>query len=148
MRTIEEIKQIVEHGCKILMNYGYKCNVSAEELVTYFEADTYEEDLITLDDVLKNQLLVIHELVEITELKKRGLKITKDVIVKNYELVYEAHLIATEIELEIASLNGNIGHIKNRLLHIQSWLEGPNLPKHLFKKCKQLLEKAKQMSSK
>lgn len=55
---------------------------------------------------------MVHEVVEIAELKRMGLEI-KDVIVKNVEQVCEAHLRAIEVEMEIAGVMGDDEHIRH-----------------------------------
>lgn len=143
MFSVDEIDKIVKDGKKILEEHSYKCDVTADELIQYFKADSYEEDQITFEDVLKNPLLVVHELVEITEIKKRGLKISKDVIIKNYDIIYEAHLMAADKELEVAMAMKQLEHIRDRIKDIKNWLEDPNLPVHLIERCRKLLERAK-----
>jgi len=122
---------------EILENYGHVCDVSAEDLNRYFEADTLYDD-ISLDEVLQDLLLVIHEILEIDEIKRMGLKITKDVIIKHHEEVDEAHLKAAEVELEIAKNIGDREHLKKRLGHVKVWCEDPLLPHRLKKRCKEL----------
>jgi hypothetical protein len=143
--VIENINVInsTKKAKEILESYGYICDVSAEDLVKYFQTDTFYDDL-SLDEVLQNQLLVIHEIVEIDEIKRMGLKITKDVIIKNYEKICEAHLKAAEIELEIAKDIGDYEHIKNRLRNIKDWCEDPLEPPQFKNRCEELCIKTKQ----
>jgi len=91
------------HTCvKVLKWFGYDCNVSEKELMTYLTADTPYSDLSS-KVILSDDLWLIHELIEINELKKMGIAITgKDLIIKNLEKVYEAHLKALKLEILIA----------------------------------------------
>ena len=51
--------------------------------------EIFSEDTNTIDDVLASQNLMIHEVIEISELKKKGKKIDKRVIVdSSRELIY------------------------------------------------------------
>ena len=137
------VEQKVSEAKQILKKYNLKVDVDPEDLISYFQATSPTGDTTTLNDVLKNLFLLVHELVEINELKKRGLSITKDVIVKNIDTVYNAHLIATEVELYIAYKHDALKHIRNRIKNIESWLEDPLLPKGLYNKCYELLKKSK-----
>jgi hypothetical protein len=60
-----------------LLKYGIQCNVSFEELLTYLEAPSYEDDTIKLNEILSDELLFLHEVAEICFLKKMGYTITK-----------------------------------------------------------------------
>ena len=136
----------IKNAKEILEKYGYICDVSVEDLKKYFEADTIYSD-IRLDEVLKHPLLLIHEIVEINEVKRMGLKLTKDVIIKNHEVVDEAHLTAAEIELEIAKEIGDYKHIKYRLKHVRSWCEDPLVLPKLKDRYKELYIKTNQALS-
>lgn len=105
---------------ELLRENKIECNVSSEDLVKWFQADTPYPD-IGLDEVLENRLLVIHELVEIDEVKKMGLEIAKDTILSNLERVDEAHLRAASTEIMIAWKLGEYDHIKGRVLDIERW---------------------------
>lgn len=138
MISREEIKQKVAEAKRLLKEINYESTATVDDLIAYYSADTFYEDL-SLEKVLENIFLVVHELVEINEIKHQGLKITKDVIIKNHEKIYEAHLIATEKELEVAFRQGVIQHILNRKRDVESWLNDPYLPKHLVKKVEKIL---------
>ncbi len=121
-----EIQERLEKAKETLKEHGYLCDVSAREVKKYLQADTYYETL-SMDDILKDPYLVIHEVVEVNEILKRGLKITKDVIIKNYEKVMEAHLTAAEVELEISKKMGNYENIETKIKYIKGWEEDPLL---------------------
>lgn len=110
---------------------GREFNVSSEELYTYLTAETYEDDKYTPEEVLPNEYLLLHELVEIECLKRRGLEVTSDVIVKNPETIYECHLRALEEELKFALKEGDVEWIKKRLKDAESYLDDEYLPKKL-----------------
>ncbi|MHA1582428.1 MAG: hypothetical protein ACTSYM_08085 [Candidatus Baldrarchaeia archaeon] len=58
------------HICvKVLKWFGYDCNVSEKELMSYLTADTPYSDLSS-KAILSDNLWLIHELIEINELKK------------------------------------------------------------------------------
>jgi len=101
--------------------------VTAEDLVQWFEADTpYDQDF-GLEEAIAIPLIVVHELVEIENVKQMGLRLTKDVIINNLNKVDDAHLKATEIELELAESTKNVEHIRDRLKDIKAWIKDPSV---------------------
>ncbi|MDK2914203.1 MAG: hypothetical protein PWQ79_1118 [Thermococcaceae archaeon] len=94
-------------------------------------AETYENDKYTPEDILSNEYLLFHELVEIECLKRKGLRITPRVIMENPEKAYECHLKALEEELRFALNDGNIEWVKRRLNDIKTYLSDPFLPEWL-----------------
>ena len=145
---IKTVEQKVNNAKQTLKKYNLDVDVTPEDLISYFQATLFEEDTISLNDILENTFLLIHELVEINELKKRGLRITKDVIIKNVDTVYEAHLIATNVELSVAYDSGALQYIEDRMKDIKSWLEDPLLPQRLYDRCNELLQNTKKRITK
>lgn len=76
---------------------------------------------ITLDEVLENPWLVIHEIVEIDAIKKAGLVLTKDVIITHPDEVNRTHYEAAKIELRIAAKNKDGAHLMDRMQDIRNW---------------------------
>lgn len=126
---------------KMLAEQGIHFEVSADELGIWCTADTPWPDM-PLDVLMLRPLLVAHELVEISEIKKMGLKITKSVIIENPARVYEAHLKAFEVELMLARRQGDWRHIGQRILDAQKWMADPLLPTSLKPRCQALIEEA------
>jgi len=125
-----------------IVNYEAE-NVSSQEFYDYITGETFSEDTTTLDDILGNEYLMIHELTEISELKKYRRKINKRVIVESpKEIVYEAHFKAMETELTYALHKKDYFWIKARLKqHTESVLQGDlNLPEEMRKKAESLFE--------
>jgi hypothetical protein len=59
------------------------------------------DDKTTLEDVLNNEFLMVHEVSGINELKKMKRPIDKRVIVGSPKhVIYEAHLTVMELELK------------------------------------------------
>ncbi len=135
-RRIRKLKtEIKKHGMK-------NC-VTPEEIITYLNADTYENDKYKIDSILENEYLILHEILEIYCLKKKGLKITENVIVNNWSEVYDCHLNAIDGELEYAKKMNDEMWIKNRVKDLESYLEDPFLPEKLREKVMKLIEKWK-----
>jgi hypothetical protein len=122
-----EIRNAVEDARSLLSNHGYDCRTTVEDFILWFQADTPYDLGGEFDSVIHNPLLVAHELVEIENVKAMGLKLTKDVIVKNLQKVDDAHLKATRIELELAILLRNTQHVSERIDNISMWLEDPSV---------------------
>jgi len=118
-----EVDQAVGEAKQLLRDHGYDCNTTAEDLVRWFEADTPFDEGFGLDEVLKDRLILVHELVEIENVKEKGIALTRDVIVKNLENVDDAHMIATEIELSLAASMKDVEHLRDRLENIRMWSE-------------------------
>jgi hypothetical protein len=117
--------QLEVSSCRrLLEEHGIECSTTADDLIAWFNADTAYPD-ISLDELLGRPLLVVHELVEISEVKKMGLKLTKDVILKNPEAVDRAHCLATLAELKMAVELGDVEHVRSRMRSIESWISDP-----------------------
>jgi len=97
-----------------LLSYNLE-KVSADKLYIYLTCDTPTGDTTTLDDVLSNEYLMIHEVVEVNELKKMNVPINERTIMEYYPEVYEAHLTAVDYELTYALINKDYEWIKRRL---------------------------------
>ncbi|HUV61662.1 MAG TPA: hypothetical protein VMW71_05790 [Thermoplasmata archaeon] len=123
MTKSSEVNLAVEEAKQLLSDHGYNCTATAEDLQRWFEADTPFDEDFGLDEVLKNRLIVVHELVEIENVKRMGLTLTKDVIVKNLEKVDNAHMIAAEVELRLAASMKDVKHLRDRLENIRMWSE-------------------------
>jgi hypothetical protein len=123
MARASEVKKAVENARRLLQSHGFDCETTAEELVQWFQADTpYDKDM-KVDDILETPLIVAHELVEIDNVKRMGLVLTKHVIVENLQKVDDAHMKAAEVELQLAVSLRDIAHIKERLDDIKAWSE-------------------------
>lgn len=118
--------------------------VTAREFYDYMTGDIFSEDPTTLRDVLGNVYIMIHELVEMSELKKIGRKIDRHVIMETPKVpFYKAHLVAMETELEYAFRRDDTYWMKLRLRQYkESVLEDdPNLPENLRPRAEQIYEK-------
>ena len=87
VKAKEALKQV---GCD-------RIDVSAREFYDWMTGEIFSDDPTTLRDVLGNEYLMIHELVEISELKKMGRTVDKRVIVGSPKTaIYNAHLTAMD----------------------------------------------------
>jgi hypothetical protein len=100
--------------------------------------------MTTLDDVLGNEFLMVHEVAEISELKKMGRTINRKAIVDSPKtVIYRAHFDAMELELDYALSKKKHLWIETRLRqHRKSVLEDdPNLPEELRPRGEAILAK-------
>lgn len=132
----------LEMASRKLEEMGYKSHrISPKEFYEYMTGETPTGDTITILDVLDNEYLMIHEVVEISELKKLGIPIDKQTVMNSHPNVYENHYKATEYELDYALSKGNHEWLKIRMAHVKSWLEDPNMPQHLIQRCEAIIKK-------
>ena len=142
---LSEIETKVATTKKALRSMSYVVNeVSAEEFYDYMTGETFSDDTTTLDDVLGNEYLMIHEIDEINELKKLGLTIDKQVIVDAPKTtIYEAHLTAMETELNYALYKRDYFWVKIRLKQYKESIlnDDPNLPEEMRPRAEALFAK-------
>ena len=122
------LRDAVRQGRGTLRKFGFECSATVGDLRRWFSADTAYPD-VSLREVLDHPLLVVHELVEIDEVKRQGLQLTKDVIVAHPDEVDAAHVRATEVEVRIAAALGNRRHLASRAKDIARWIDDPIVPR-------------------
>ncbi len=115
----------------LLLKYGVQCNVSSGELLTYLQSPTYESNAVKLEEILNNELLLLHEVAEICFLKRMGHTISRDIIINAYPDTYYAHLTAMDIELAEAERQGKQDWITRRCKDLEGYLNDPYLPTSL-----------------
>lgn len=132
----------LKEASRKLKEMGYKSHhISPREFYDYMTGETPTGDTITITDVLGNEFLMIHEVVEISELKNLGIPIDKQTVMKSHSKAYENHYTATEYELDYALSKGNHEWLKVRMGHAKSWLEDPDVPSHVVKRYQALIRK-------
>ncbi|MBU1915115.1 MAG: hypothetical protein ABIE25_04705 [Thermoplasmatota archaeon] len=145
MTNAVDIERAVSEGLETLRSHGHFCDGSAADLELWFCADTPYPD-IGIEDVIRNPFLVVHEIVEIDEVKKMGLDIgRKDVIISNMELVDRAHLKAAQIEMEIAYAMKNRAHLAERVQHIIKWSKDALVESEMRTRYAELHQEVKRM---
>jgi hypothetical protein len=145
MAIFEEIDEKIKRAREALKSIDYVAeNVSAQEFRDYMTGEIFSEDKTTLQDVLGNKFLMVHELSEMSELKKRGKIIDKRVIVDSPKtVIYEAHFKAIELELEYALFKKNYFWVKVRLKQYKESIleDDPNLPESLRPRGEEIFHK-------
>jgi len=147
---LSKINARIKEATTILKQLGYKSeDISPKEFYDYMTGETPTGDVITLNDVLNNEFLMVHEVVEISELKKKGIPIDKQTVVNYYpRTTYEAHFTATEYELTHALNKKGYDWLKLRMHHAQDWLNDKDLPRELAPRCKSIVKKFSKRFSK
>jgi hypothetical protein len=145
-----EVDVRIRHAREALEQFGYgSVDVSAKEFYDYMTGEIFSDDSTTLRDVLGNEYVMVHELVEIGELKKIGRKIDKHVIMEIPKIpFYIAHLNAMDTELRYALYKGDTYWAKIRLKqHKESVLDDdPNLPEELRPRAEEIYEKYRRLA--
>ncbi len=115
-------------------------NISSEELISYFDEPAPSGDLTTLSDILDKKWLLIHELVELSELKLMNLQISSHLLRTHPMEVEYAHITATEYEFKFAREGNDNGWIESRLKDVRTWLEDDDMPEDLKCRCFYLID--------
>jgi hypothetical protein len=145
-----EIDAKIRKAMEALRQFGHcPVDVSAREFYDYMTGEIFSDDPTTLQDVLNNEYIMIHELVEISELKKIGRKIDKSVIMETPKIpFYTAHFNAMETELKYALHKRDTYWAKIRLKqHKESVIDDdPNLPEELRPRAEEIYEKYRRIA--
>jgi len=115
--------------------------ISPREFYDFMTGETPTGDTINILNVLDNEYLMIHEVVEISELKRMGILIDKQTVMRIFPEVYEPHYTATEFELDYALDKNDHNWLKIRIEHAKSWLEDDNMPQHLVERYKAMIKR-------
>jgi len=124
----------IEKTRRNLGEIGYSAEgVSPNEFHDYMTGEIFSDDKITLEDVLGNEFLMVHEVSETNDLKKMRRPIDKRVIVDSpRHVIYEVHFTAMELELKCAMFKKDYSWLIFRLEQHKCVLEDdPNMPESL-----------------
>ena len=139
--TIDDISNAISENLAMLTEASIdQGDVNAEELLEYFSGDTPTGDKTTIDDVISNPWLLLHELAELKHLKLRGFVISRKLVWDNYLDVLEAHIAATGVELKMATKHGDREWVSMRVQLIPTWLEDPEISETLRNALQNLLD--------
>jgi len=144
-----KIETGITEATRILEQLSYETEqISPKEFYDYMTGETPTGDVITLHDVLENEFLMVHEVVEMCELKKEGTPINRQTVMNLYPRTYEIHFTAMGYELTYALYKKDFRWIRRRLSLFKDWFDDPNLPKRLIPKYKAMLRKFSNMLQK
>lgn len=122
----ERFRKAVRAGNALLARHGFPQRATADALRAWLRTDTPYPNPDPAD-LLRVPFLVVHEIVEIDEAKRKGLRITKDVIVRHMEAINDAHRVAAEVELRIAASEGDLAYVASRAEDLRVWCDDPLL---------------------
>jgi hypothetical protein len=149
MFVLDEIDSKIRIAKRSLKHLGYvAADVSGREFYDYLTGEIFSDDPTTLRDVLGNEFIMIHELVEISELKKMGARINKRVIVDSPKtMIYTAHFKAMETELNYALFRGDTFWAKFRLNQYKTSVldDDPHLPEEMRPRAEEILKKFRKL---
>jgi len=144
MAGLDEIAKAIAKAQIAVKELDYEAEeISGKEFRDYMVGGTVSGDKYTLRDVLSNPYLMAHEVVEVSELKRSGVRIDSRTVRRLglARQMYEAHLKAAEYELELALRDKETSWIRSRLRDMQVWLKDEHLPKQLVPRCRDLVDR-------
>lgn len=134
----EEIQEMTEFRLtqthELLEEFEYELNkCDAEQFYAFLTGGKISNKNVTFRDIIGNEYLMVHVVVEISELIRMGIKIdTKTVSSADAEKLYEAHLRAADYEMGYAMLIEDYYWMKHRLEFLANMIEeDKNLPESL-----------------
>ena len=106
---------------------------TSEEFYAFLSGDKISNERVTLRDIIGNEYMMVHVVVELSELKRQGLKIGENTVSDtDKEKLYEAHLRAADYEMGYAMLIEDYYWMKHRLDYLVNMIENDkNLPEAL-----------------
>lgn len=98
-------------------------SIRAEELLSYLSEPAPSGDKTTLEDILNSKWLLLHELIELSEIKRRGFVISPSLLYEENIMINKAHQTAFEWEMKVAFQEGDYQWVKWRILFVDSWIK-------------------------
>ena len=137
-----ELQRKIDEIVIILQEHNYDLTeVYSKDLINYFSFEAPTGDTTMLKDVAENKWLLVHEIVEISELKKKKLPLSIDVFTAYHDELYECHVTATEWEFKLALISGEKAWIRKRISLVDMWLEVDSMSDDSRKRCKNIIQK-------
>ena len=134
----EELAEMLEFRLnqthELLDEFEYEVNkCTPEEFYAFLSGDKITNERVTLRDIIGNEYMMVHVVVEISELKEMGVNIDKNTVsTTDKEKLYEAHLKAADYEMGYALLIEDYYWMKHRLEYLVGMIENDkNLPESL-----------------
>ncbi len=142
----EEVEAAVGKAKELMVEAGLDSDVTYDDLVDWFESEVPVPD-VEIGDIILEPLLVVHELVEIREIMKMGLDLSRESLSKNRERVWEAHLKAIATEMLVARRTHAFDHMRSRLGDIERCYTDSRIPAKLRADYGKLFEVTKEVVS-
>ena len=142
----QQIEVAVDRAKDLMLQAGIDSDVTYDDFVDWFESEVPVPD-IEIGDAVLDPLLVVHELAEIHEVLQMGLELSKEVLERNRDKVWAAHLKALATEMKVAKSVQAAEHMKSRLGTIQQCCMDSRLPSDLRSEYRKLLQTTKRALS-
>jgi hypothetical protein len=119
--SYEEIEEVIEFRLnqviELLEEFDYELNkCTAKELYDYLIGKSFKEEKLTFRERLGNEYLLLHSVIEISELKAINIQIgIKTKLNTPKEQLYAAHLKAMDYELGYSLILEDFYWLKHRL---------------------------------
>ncbi|MCJ7732715.1 hypothetical protein MUP51_10415 [Candidatus Bathyarchaeota archaeon] len=120
----EEIEEIIEFRLnqvfELLNEFEFELNTcTPRELYDYLTGENFKETKMTFRDWIGNEYLLLHSIIEVSELKEAGVEIgPKTIMEASKEVLYGAHLKATDYELGYSLVLEDFYWLKHRLAYL------------------------------
>ena len=149
--SYDDMKEMIEFRLtqtyELLEEFDYEINkCTPDEFYAFLSGDKISNEKVTLRDIVGNEYMMVHVVVEISALKGLGLEITeKTVSGSDKERLYEAHLKAADYEMGYALLIEDYYWMKHRLAYLGRLIkEDANLPEAMKPAAMQIYDNFKE----
>ncbi len=121
---LDEIQEMIEFRLnqthELLEEFEYELNkCTAEQFYGFLAGGKITNERVTLRDIVGNEYMMVHVVVEISELMRMGVEIgEKTVPETDVEKLYEAHLRAADFEMGYAVIIEDYYWMKHRLAYL------------------------------
>jgi hypothetical protein len=123
-----ELSRAIERTREYLAgNDVYTETVTPNDIIAYFDGEAPSGDTTALEDVVRQRWLMIHETVEVSELKRRQLQVSASTLRDHPYEVHQCHLIATRTEFRLARQENDSKWLRMRVPLIRTWLNDEGL---------------------
>lgn len=120
----QEVQEVLEFRAnqvyELLEEFKYEFKrCTPQELYQYLVGESKRDPSQTFRDRLGNEYLLLHTIIEISELKEAGLEVNEETPMKAPpEKLLDAHLKATDYELGYSLILEDYYWLKHRLAHL------------------------------
>lgn len=121
--------------------------VSPKEVIKYFSGEAPSGDVRKLSDLVDEKWLLIHELLELSELKRKGCTISRDLLDSKSDEVYRAHVFAFAWELRLAKRAGDNKWVERRIQLVKNWINDERIPEDVKRRCEDILKEYRSLNT-
>jgi hypothetical protein len=133
--NIDKLSRAIEMARRYLKCRGIDIEaVTSREMITYFDGEAPSGDTTTLRDAVNQRWLMIHEIIEVSELRRRHLNISASILRNHAREVHECHLVASRIEFGLARQENDSEWLRTRVPLIRSWRNDDGMTDEIWTK--------------